>query len=179
MVNKMKLLKRFFMILICIFTLNIILASEKKEDLKEFKKLESDNIFIIEKNPKDGYKLTEKSYKLVRDTINNLEVDTRLSGLEQKTSPITVSGSVFSVATANSSFLNVTGSAFVKSGGFNTQFLKADGSVDSTAYLPLAGGSVTGTLTSSTSTLEKEAQFFLSEQFLTSCLQQHHNPNSL
>jgi hypothetical protein len=43
---------------------------------------------------------------------------------------------------------NITASTIVKSGGTSSQFLKADGSVDSTAYLPLAGGSLTGTVTS-------------------------------
>ncbi len=40
--------------------------------------------------------------------------------------------------------LNAT--TIVKSGGTSSQFLKADGSVDSTAYLPLAGGTLTGAL---------------------------------
>jgi len=41
---------------------------------------------------------------------------------------------------------NITASTIVKSGGTSSQFLKADGSVDSTAYLPLAGGTLTGGL---------------------------------
>ena len=49
----------------------------------------------------------------------------------------------------------ITASKFIKSGGASSQFLKADGSVDSTAYaaasslsdyLPLAGGTLTGNL---------------------------------
>lgn len=49
---------------------------------------------------------------------------------------------------------NVTGSAFIKSGGTASQFLKADGSVDSNVYvtggpyLPTAGGTLTGQLIS-------------------------------
>ena len=39
--------------------------------------------------------------------------------------------------------LNAT--SLVKSGGTSTQFLKADGSIDSTSYLPLTGGILTGT----------------------------------
>jgi hypothetical protein len=35
----------------------------------------------------------------------------------------------------------------IKSGGTSSQFLKADGSVDSNPYLPLAGGTLTGNLT--------------------------------
>ncbi len=41
---------------------------------------------------------------------------------------------------------NITASTIVKSGGTSSQFLKADGSIDSTAYLPLAGGTLTGGL---------------------------------
>ena len=51
---------------------------------------------------------------------------------------------------------NIYGKAFVKTGGLPTQFLKADGSVDSNTYattgslgnyLPLAGGTMTGLIT--------------------------------
>ena len=41
---------------------------------------------------------------------------------------------------------SVTGSSFIKTGGTSSQFLKADGSVDSTSYLPLTGGTITGNL---------------------------------
>ena len=40
----------------------------------------------------------------------------------------------------------VTANSFIKSGGTSSQFLKADGSVDSTSYLPLTGGTLTGPL---------------------------------
>jgi hypothetical protein len=39
---------------------------------------------------------------------------------------------------------NLTSSSFIKSGGTSTQFLKADGSVDSTSYQPLLSNPVTG-----------------------------------
>ena len=42
---------------------------------------------------------------------------------------------------------NITATKFIKSGGTSSQFLKADGSVDSTSYLPLAGGTLSGNLT--------------------------------
>lgn len=51
---------------------------------------------------------------------------------------------------------NITADSFVKSGGTSAQFLKADGSVDSNtyatssslgSYLPIAGGTLTGTVT--------------------------------
>jgi len=41
---------------------------------------------------------------------------------------------------------NLTANSFIKSSGTSSQFLKADGSVDSTAYLSLAGGTLTGAL---------------------------------
>ena len=47
-------------------------------------------------------------------------------------------------ATLGGSF---TASSFIKSGGTSSQFLKADGSVDSTSYLPLTGGTMTGSVT--------------------------------
>jgi hypothetical protein len=40
----------------------------------------------------------------------------------------------------------VQGGSFVRDGGTSSQFLKADGSVDGTTYLPLAGGTLTGSL---------------------------------
>ena len=56
----------------------------------------------------------------------------------------------------------ITGSSFAKTGGVSTEFLKADGSTDSTAYLtqvsagttylPLAGGTLSGDLTGTTIT---------------------------
>ena len=42
---------------------------------------------------------------------------------------------------------SVTASSFIKSGGTSSQFLKADGTVDSNAYLPSTGGAITGNTT--------------------------------
>lgn len=42
---------------------------------------------------------------------------------------------------------NVYANKFITSGGSSSQFLKGDGSLDSTAYLPLTGGTVSGSLT--------------------------------
>jgi hypothetical protein len=52
---------------------------------------------------------------------------------------------------------NVNGGAFVKTGGTSSQFLMADGSVNTSvlasgAYLPLAGGTMTGAILGTTST---------------------------
>lgn len=49
-------------------------------------------------------------------------------------------------AGAGNKFRNVYANSFVKTSGTSSQFLKADGSVDSTAYLPLGGGTLTGNL---------------------------------
>ncbi len=43
-------------------------------------------------------------------------------------------------------YSNLRASGFIKNGGTSSQFLKADGSVDGTAYLPLSGGTLTGNL---------------------------------
>ena len=42
---------------------------------------------------------------------------------------------------------NVTATKFIKTGGTSSQFLKANGDVDSNAYLPLTGGTITGNVT--------------------------------
>ncbi|MDN3667602.1 beta strand repeat-containing protein [Algibacter miyuki] len=47
----------------------------------------------------------------------------------------------------------VTGNSFVKSGGTSSQFLKGDGSVDATAYAPLASPTFTGTVSGITSNM--------------------------
>ena len=53
---------------------------------------------------------------------------------------------------------NVYSSAFIKSGGTSSQFLKANGSVDSTSYLPLTGGTVSGNLTVSGDVITTEVR---------------------
>ena len=50
----------------------------------------------------------------------------------------------------NGLFNNVTGDTFVKIGGTNTQFLKADGSIDSNSYLTVNNPAYTGALTTGT-----------------------------
>jgi len=83
----------------------------------------------------------EEDQLLVSFFSNLAEADTRLSSLE---SVVAVSGET----------KTVTATSFVKSGGSASEFLKANGSVDSTAYLPLSGGTLTGqVLTSQTPTL--------------------------
>jgi hypothetical protein len=63
---------------------------------------------------------------------------------------------------------SVTASSLIKTGGTSTQFLKADGSIDSntylttssasSTYLPLAGGTLTGALTGTTALFNTSAQ---------------------
>ena len=69
---------------------------------------------------------------LVSYFTNNLEVDTRISALETKTQNQT--------ATANSTSNagSFTSTTLVKSGGLATEFLKANGTVDSSTYLTSA-----------------------------------------
>jgi hypothetical protein len=52
------------------------------------------------------------------------------------------------IGSASNAFKNIYGYSFIKIGGTSAQFLKADGSVDSTAYLSLAGGTITGIIDS-------------------------------
>jgi hypothetical protein len=55
-------------------------------------------------------------------------------------------GTGLTVGTTISATGSITGASIIRSGGTSSQFLKADGSVDSTAYLPLGGGTLTGAL---------------------------------
>lgn len=63
---------------------------------------------------------------------------------------------------------NIRGGAFIKSGGTSFQFLKADGSVDSTSYataaslsgyLPLSGGTLTGALSGTSLSMSGAGSF--------------------
>ena len=51
---------------------------------------------------------------------------------------------------------NITAASLIKSGGTSSQFLKADGSVDSTAYAPKASPALTGTPTAPTATTKTD-----------------------
>jgi hypothetical protein len=83
------------------------------------------------------------------------------------TSPFTITiGSSF-VPYAFTNFGSITGSSFIRSGGTSSQFLKADGSVDSTSYQPTLTNPITGTGTSGqiayfngTSSLTSESNLF-------------------
>jgi hypothetical protein len=71
------------------------------------------------------------------------------------TSDVIVNTTAFTVAIGSSfapyaftNFGSITGNSFIRSGGTSTQFLKADGSVDSTSYQPTLTNPITGTGTS-------------------------------
>jgi len=65
---------------------------------------------------------------------------------------VTNSTSRFTIGTTGNGTFggNLTVGQIIRSGGTSSQFLKADGSVDSTAYLPLGGGTLTGNLNAQT-----------------------------
>lgn len=71
-------------------------------------------------------------------------------GIYQTGSGVNYFGSNTSIGGTLGVTSNITANSFIKSGGLSTQFLKADGSVDGTSYLPLTGGTLTGGLTGTT-----------------------------
>lgn len=89
-----------------------------------------------------GYIGYGESDKLRLGTRNNTGADIDALQISRGSTNVSVVG-------------NITASSFIRNGGTSSQFLKADGSVDSTAYattsalngyLPLTGGMLTGTL---------------------------------
>jgi hypothetical protein len=56
---------------------------------------------------------------------------------------------------------SITAGSFIKSGGTSSQFLMADGSTNSASYLPLSGGTLTGTLNITNANLNLSNAFFL------------------
>jgi hypothetical protein len=90
------------------------------------------------------------------------------------TSDVIVNTTAFTVAIGSlfapyafTNFGSITGSSFIRSGGTSSQFLKADGSVDSTSYQPTLTNPITGTGTSGqvayfngTSSLTSESNLF-------------------
>ena len=80
---------------------------------------------------------------------NNLEIDTRLSTIETKTQNQTAEA-------GTTAFNNVIATSFTKYGGLATEFLKANGTVDTsthltndsagTSYVAETGGVMTGIL---------------------------------
>jgi hypothetical protein len=75
--------------------------------------------------------------------INNDTAATSAPFTIQKTGASVITLTDAGAGTFNSS---LTASSFIRTGGTSAQFLKANGSVDSTAYLPLTGGTLTGGL---------------------------------
>lgn len=84
------------------------------------------------------------SLKSIETTSDNLDLvlqfgDDNSNGLSVRNKDDT------QVARINASGI-ISATSFVKNGGLSSQFLKADGSIDSTAYLPLSGGTMTGAI---------------------------------
>jgi hypothetical protein len=89
------------------------------------------------------------------NSISGTKADLYLSGDAQIDRSLNI-GTTLGVTGAATFSSSATANSFVKSGGTSSQFLKADGSVDSntylttssaaSTYLPLAGGTLTGTL---------------------------------
>lgn len=73
---------------------------------------------------------------LVSFFTNNLETDTRISAVENKTQNIALSGATFTTFTGTNGIIS---NKYVKSGGLTTQFLKANGDIDGTSYIPSTG----------------------------------------
>lgn len=65
---------------------------------------------------------------------------------------------------------SITGTSFVKTSGTSSQFLKADGSVDSSTYAPLASPALTGTPTAPTPTAGDSSTQIATTAFVTSSL---------
>lgn len=78
--------------------------------------------------------------------VNNLEIDTRLSALEDKT----VNQTAVSGTTTFSGSGGIVSDKFVKTGGLTTQFLKANGDSDATSY---ASTTITNALAAQTANI--------------------------
>ena len=79
---------------------------------------------------------------LVAFFTNNSETEQRISNLETKTQLQTATS-------LNTTFTrSITSTNFVTSGGLSTDFVKGNGTLDATTYLPTTGGTITGALTS-------------------------------
>lgn len=71
--------------------------------------------------------------------INYRTIDKKATG--------SISNYLFRDGSNSGGYASLRAKSFIVNGGTSSQFLKADGSVDSTSYLPLTGGTMTGNLT--------------------------------
>lgn len=81
-------------------------------------------------------------------TLNKLAKFSSSSSIADST--ITDTGSAVTIGVATSVTGSLTASSLIRTGGTSSQFLKADGSVDSTSYQPVLTNPVTGTGTTNT-----------------------------
>ena len=81
-------------------------------------------------------------------TLNKLAKFSSSSSIADST--ITDTGSAVTIGVATSVTGSLTASSLIRTGGTSSQFLKADGSVDSTSYQPILTNPVTGTGTTNT-----------------------------
>lgn len=77
-------------------------------------------------------------------SLNNLSNQYRLTLNSQNAIDIAAPDEINLQADNTYCWGNLTAEKIIKNNGTSDQFLKADGSVDSNAYLPLAGGTMTG-----------------------------------
>ena len=102
-----------------------------------------------------GYVLDKNSYpalKSIEDGTTLTWLRAPQSGFIPFTAVNIANGGSGSLGTSTWTFkdayiANVYANKFITSGGSSSQFLKGNGSLDSTAYLPLIGGTVSGSLT--------------------------------
>lgn len=95
--------------------------------------------------------------------LNGYSLQFGVGGNGSRTTALTIANS--GAATFSSS---VTASSFIKTGGTSSQFLKADGSVDGNNYLPLTGGTLTGSLAGTSASFSTTANNFSLESTGTS-----------
>lgn len=91
-------------------------------------------------NNKAGYVLSAGlgyGLKVAVDELNGYDLDNRVSAIENSYVSKDAGGVVNG---------GLVVSSLAVSGGSSSQFLKADGSLDGTSYLPTSGGTITGTL---------------------------------
>lgn len=132
-----------------------------------------------------GFLAANEKMRFVHST-GTFNIKTTTASTTTGTGALVVGGGV-GVAGAITGGSTITGSSFIKSGGTSAQFLKADGSVDSTVYAPVASPTFTGSVTAPTGSTSNAPLKFVSGTNLTTAtggaveydgLVQYFTPNS-